>query len=420
MLSDKGFPRVAMYSHDTYGLGHLTRTVRIARGVREAFPEASVLILSGSPIAHRFSFPSGVEYVKLPSVVKAGPEAYVSRELKISFRSIRKLRAAIIRDTVQLFRPHLLLVDNVPLGMKRELKPTLDWLHEKRPEVQIHLNLRDVLDDPPALLAVWEKVGVPRYLREVFGAIHVFGSRSVHDAVEAYDLPRGKTEHLGYISPAPAGSIVSKIMPPVDSRRRSVLVTVGGGGDGHEILWNVLRLQESLGEGSPYHFHIVTGPLMDRDTLRGFTERASGIPGVTLDEYVEHLPTWMGRCDLVLSMGGYNTLCEVLASARRSVVVPRVHPRLEQWIRARALEERGLLRVIHPGALNPGSLDEALRSSLATGPTLYPVRCPPLNGIERFKRRLRESLGTGEIRMGAPRRRRRQRAKALLERSHTI
>jgi predicted glycosyltransferase len=45
-------------------------------------------------------------------------------------------------------------------------------------------------------------------------------------------------------------------------------------------------------------------------------------------------------------MGGYNTFCEVLSFDKRAVIVPRMVPRLEQWIRASRAEELGLVRML--------------------------------------------------------------------------
>ena len=381
--------RVVMYSHDTYGLGHLTRTVRIAHGVMSAFPGARVLVISGSPVAHSFAFPRGVDYVKIPSVVKSGPEAYEARELGISFRTLRQLRSAIILDTIKIFRPHLFFVDNVPLGMKGELRPILEWLRNKQPQAQIHLNLRDILDDPRTLLPIWEKTGVQEVLQEFYDTIHVFGCRSVYDAVAAYGLPQGKTDHLGYICPPPEGDREEKPMaPPREEGRWRILVTVGGGGDGNAILRCVLRLQKFLGPLTPFRFFMVAGPLMNPESYREICQEAKGIKGVYLYKSIEHLSSWMAQSDLVLSMGGYNTLCEVMAFARRSVVIPRIYPRTEQMIRVRALEAKGILRVIEPDELNPDKLNQVLCQTLESENILPLIHKPSMNGINHLQQRL--------------------------------
>ena len=385
--------RIAMYSHDTYGLGHLTRTLRLARATVEELPGASVLILTGSPVAHRFEFPPRVDYVKLPSVVKSAPETYEPRDLRISSRAVRAIRATIIRNTLALFRPHLFLVDNAPVGMKGELLSALLNLKDADPAARICLNLRDVLDTPSEILRSWTESGAVRVLRHLYDAIHVFGSPEVYDAVAAYHLPVDKSFCLGYVPPFPDEQEPGGIsLPPAEPGRSRILVTTGGGGDGQEIVRCVLELQRSLGVRSPYLFHVITGPFMNAESREMVARSSKEIEGLTLHEHVDHLPSWMAACDLVLSMGGYNTLCEVMASARRSVVVPRIHPRREQEIRAHALERRGLLKVLDPRALDARSLNGTLRLVLDEVPCI-PAACrPPLTGTARFQEMLRGYL----------------------------
>ncbi len=394
MAATPGAPRIAMYSHDTYGLGHLTRTSRLARGITRAFPGSTILILSGSPIAHRFTFPPGVDYIKLPAVVKTGPDTYVPRELGISRQSVRRMRTQIIYDALEEFRPHLFLVDNVPAGMKGELLPILAWLHGRRPETRIHLNLRDVLDDCGVIRAAWRRDDIYALLRTCYDAIHIFGLPGVFDAVGAYCLPADLSEHLGYVGPDVDGAIGGAHLPPAAPGRQRVLVTIGGGGDGASLLETVAGLQVRLARCSPFQFHVVTGPLMDPGTRDAVGRQLADLDGVTLHEFVEDLPAWMAGCDLVLSMGGYNTLCEILACARRSVVVPRVYPRQEQLIRARAFERHGLVEVIDPRELSAESLEARLRRSLRRTPVLP---APPriFGGVAALQQRLRALLGWG-------------------------
>jgi hypothetical protein len=58
--------RVLIYSHDTFGLGHLRRSRAIANAIVERWPDASVVIISGSPVIGNFEFGSGVDYIRIP------------------------------------------------------------------------------------------------------------------------------------------------------------------------------------------------------------------------------------------------------------------------------------------------------------------------------------------------------------------
>jgi len=66
---------ILMYSHDTYGLGHIRRTMAIASQLRE--PHVNILILTGSPIAGRFSFPEQIDFVRIPGMIKKTNEEYL-------------------------------------------------------------------------------------------------------------------------------------------------------------------------------------------------------------------------------------------------------------------------------------------------------------------------------------------------------
>ena len=69
--------------------------------------------------------------------------------------------------------------------------------------------------------------------------------------------------------------------------------------------------------------------------------------------------------DVVVSMGGYNTVCELLTLRKRLIVVPRVRPVQEQLIRAQRMAAGGLLRMVHPDQLTPASLWQVVHAELA-------------------------------------------------------
>src|SRR5919206_3943211 len=104
-------PRVLLYSHDTFGLGHLRRSRAIANAIVADWPGASVMILSGSPVIGNFEFGSGVDYVRIPGVTKLPDGDYRTLNLNISIDEAVGLREALIMQTAETFAPDLLIVD---------------------------------------------------------------------------------------------------------------------------------------------------------------------------------------------------------------------------------------------------------------------------------------------------------------------
>ena len=93
--------RVLIYSHDTFGLGHLRRSRAIANALVAERPGASVVIISGSPVIGNFEFGSGVDYVRIPGVTKLPDGDYRSLNLNVSLDEAVGLREAIILQTAE-------------------------------------------------------------------------------------------------------------------------------------------------------------------------------------------------------------------------------------------------------------------------------------------------------------------------------
>ena len=85
--------RILMYSHDTFGLGHLRRCRTIAHSLVEDFRGLNVLIISGATIAGAFDYRARVDFVKIPSVIKLRNGEYTSLERHIDLHETLKMRA---------------------------------------------------------------------------------------------------------------------------------------------------------------------------------------------------------------------------------------------------------------------------------------------------------------------------------------
>jgi predicted glycosyltransferase len=106
--------RVLIYSHDSFGLGHLRRCREIAHALVAAERNLSVLILSGSPIIGSFDFRARVDFVRIPGVIKLRNGEYTSLALHIDTEQTLAMRASIIEHTARTFDPDLFLVDKEP------------------------------------------------------------------------------------------------------------------------------------------------------------------------------------------------------------------------------------------------------------------------------------------------------------------
>lgn len=362
MASRSDGTRVLIYSHDTFGLGHLRRCRTIAHALVERHKDMSVLILSGSPIIGSFDFRSRVDFVRIPGVIKLRDGQYTSLNLPMDIDETLKIRAEIIQHTARVFDPDIFIVDKEPLGLRGEALETMKML--KTRGTRIVLGLRDVMDEPSLLAPEWERKNVMPALRTIFDQIWVYGLPQFCDPLEGIALPervRRKVVYTGYlprfsVEPPPEHQL------PEITQRPFLLVTPGGGGDGEGLIEWVLRAYES-NEILPYPALLVLGPFMQRDRRAEFLARVARLPrveAITFDAHMEHL---VQNAVGVIAMGGYNTFCEILTLDKRAVIVPRKRPRMEQFIRANRAQQLGLVRMLEDdGEYDPTVMAAAIRN----------------------------------------------------------
>ncbi len=337
--------RVLIYSHDTFGLGHLRRCRAVAHALVEHNKNLSVLILTGSPIIGSFDFRARVDFVRIPGVIKLRSGDYTSLSLHIDIKQTLAMRASIIEHTADIFDPDLFIVDKEPLGLRGEIEDTLGML--KRRGVPLVLGLRDVLDEPGVLSSEWERKNVIPALRDLYDSIWVYGLPQVCDPLVGVELPRSvrrKVVYTGYLKRGLSQGVATptplqKISPPF------VLVTTGGGGDGDAVVDWVLRAYES-DRAMPFPALLVLGPFMHQERQAEFLARAAKLKQVEAIIFDTQIENQIVRAVGIVGMGGYNTFCEILSFDKPALIVPRTVPRLEQYLRAARAEELGLVRML--------------------------------------------------------------------------
>ncbi len=406
MAGRRDHKRALIYSHDTFGLGHLRRCRAIAHALVEANPSLSVLILSGSPIIGSFDFRSRVDFVRVPGVIKLRNGEYLSLNLQIDITETLALRSSIIRHTADIFDPDILIVDKEPLGLRGEVRPALDLLRSRG--TPLVLGLRDVMDDPSALESEWERKNAIPALSEYYDEIWVYGLPQICDPLAGLDLPAGVRRRMVYtgylrrqaLEPAPA----SEAAAPIDGD--FILVTTGGGGDGEGLIDWVLAAYEH-DPGGLLPALIVFGPFMLPERQAAFAARAAALAKVRTLTFDTRLEALIERARGVVAMGGYNTFCEILSFDKPGLIVPRIAPRLEQFIRASRAAELGLVAMLPDQySRDPAMMAAALlqlTQQKRPSDVVVPGLLDGMRNVERLTAKWLDYERAGRLRIGARR-----------------
>ncbi|NNE63648.1 MAG: hypothetical protein HKN34_06155 [Gammaproteobacteria bacterium] len=352
--------RILIYSHDSFGLGHLRRCRAIAHSLVAQYKGVSVLILSGSPIIGSFDFRARVDFVRIPGVIKLKDGEYTSLGLHIDLEQTLKMRESIIYHTAASFDPDVFLVDKEPTGLKGEVVSTLKMLKD-RGSLNI-LGLRDIMDEASALKIEWQRKRVAPVLAELYHHIWVYGLPQMGNPIAALDMPDNLEEKVTY-----TGYLYRDLpsdrnwLAPVNIDSSFILVTAGGGGDGEDLVDWVISAYET-DRDIPYRAVIVTGPFMAQGQQQAFHDRCNKIDKLEIIEFDNHIELLIVRAEAIIAMGGYNTFCEILSFDKKALIVPRSVPRKEQLIRAQRASEIGLISMIDDDtAQNPEQMANAIR-----------------------------------------------------------
>jgi predicted glycosyltransferase len=384
--------RIALYSHDTMGLGHKRRNLLIAQTLGCSPLEIDVLMISGIQDASNVPTPPGVDCLTLPALHKNIDGQYQARRLDMSLQEIITLRSQVILTTIKTFKPDIFIVDNVPRGAVRELDPTLDYLRTQE-KTQCILGLRDVLDEPAAVRRDWKRGDNEKAIQTYYDAVWVYGDPAIYDLGHEYRLdPKtiAKFRYTGYLDQRSRLKFID--IESVQAFKslnlpseRIALCLVGGGQDG-------AHLAETFAHAElPPEMNgiILTGPFMPRKVRQRLQNYAAQRSNLRVLEYLAEPTLLLNRAEHVIAMGGYNTTCELLSFQKRSLIIPRIKPRREQLVRAERLQALGLVDVLNPRNLTP----QALTNWLMLDAEPPQVRnCVDLKGLNRIPQFVNEIL----------------------------
>lgn len=374
--------RIALYSHDSLGLGHTRRNLAIAQALSDALPELtgrtlSGMLITGERTATSYRCPEGFDWLVVPGIRKKSGK-YEARHLGVKSKRLFDIRSSVIGGALDAFRPHIVIVDRHPFGIDGELIKPLKDLKAVKPETTFVLGLREVLDAPEVAAEEWKRVGVES-VTDLFDRIWVYGDREIHDPLATGELPAEFAPMVDYTGLLSSGRKFSgrhnaTIKP-------FVLTMLGGGSDGV----NVAKAAAAAPVPAGVQHLVVTGPQMAA-AERHEVEAAAG-PSTKVTNKVSDGMSYVASAEAVVSMAGYNTVAETLSTDTPAMLVPRTTPRTEQIIRACGLGETGAIDWMDPSEATSEAIGQWLAEAVANPAVREKQQAAReglgLNGLER-------------------------------------
>ena len=396
--AERSRPRIALYSPGMVGIGHMRRNLLIAQTLAFSRLQPIILMIAETREANVLSMPPGGDCLTLPALRKDANGECRARYLDLSLSTVISLRSRAIAAALEVFQPHVLIVDHLPRGAFRELDTALEDLRTAG-RTRCVLGLRDVLEDPETVRREWASAGNEEAINDYYDAVWIYGDRIVYDPVCEYQLGCGvaaKVHFAGYLDTRSRPVCGFREDPEIvaacpKAGERLMLCTVGGGQDGADLAEAFARAElppDAKGV-------LLMGPFMPADVQERLRHRAKENPRLQVLEFVAN-PEPLLRCaDRVVAMGGYNTIYEVLSFEKHVLVVPRSKPRHEQQIRASRLRSLGLIDVMPSDQVSPHALSAWLARDL--GPAVRMRERIDMNGTSRLTDLLEQLLAGASV-----------------------
>lgn len=357
---------VAMYSHDSVGLGHARRNRALAYALAADLPRLTGepthgLLIAGHPAATADTLPEGWDWLVLPGFTRTA-SGYASRNLDVGTERLWHLRSSTAAAALEAVKPDLFIVDRHPFGVDNELLPALETL--RGVGTRCVLGMREVLDTPEAAAEEWASIGGARAVSHYYDGLWVYGDRTVYDPLATGEIPSelaDRTCFTGYLAHGRPDDPLTATS--VRIRRPYVLTMVGGGSDG-----GMIGMAAAAVQLPPGHGHIIlTGPQMPEADHERIVEAVRSSPDAAetrVTRFAPHVPKLVRDAAAVVSMGGYNSLAEIMATTTPALVIPRTGRREEQSRRAHALAAVGAVDCLDPRQLGSTSLTTWLRTAV--------------------------------------------------------
>ncbi len=378
--------KIMFYCQNLFGLGHLVRSTEIIRSLVKDF---KVCLIDGGEIVQGFEIPPAVEVVNLPALWVE------DRKLKAvdssqSLEEVQELRTNQLLRVFEQFKPDCLVTECFPFS-KRKLSFELIPL--------LVCSLRDIILSSDK--TDWDRRAkvegkICTLMNQYFDMLLIHSNQKIQRLEENFSRIKDLTcdiHYTGYVAQSPPENpvISDEDIASLSRKEPMILVSIGGGRMGYELLEGVVEAGSILERSLPHRIQIFTGPFMPDDKFLELQKLALNTTNVTIRRYTPQLLAYMEKAALSISLAGYNTTMNILRTGVRAIVLPSDKDG-EQIIRADKLEKLGILEVIRPSDLKPAHLAQQIITCLNKEPVVDTFDSFELQGAQTTSALLKELL----------------------------
>jgi len=367
---------IIFYCQYVWGMGHFVRSLEFARALSD---HAVTLIAGGQEV--EMDVPEHVQLLRLPVLYM---DEQFSRLIAgmpgQSVEQIQQERKEILFSLFEKKQPDLFIVELYPFGRSIfdfELEPLLEAIREGQfGRVKTICSLRDILvekKDP----AAYEE-GVLQKLNRHFDVLLIHSDNGLlrldetFTRVDDINIP---VVYTGFITQQtdPAAGRKLRLELGISSEEKLIVASAGGGRSGYKLLTSVLVACDLLSDRLPIRLEVFTGPFMENEEFEKLSGRSS--PGFYIRRYTKRFLDYLYAADLSVSLAGYNTCMNLLATKVPALVYPYARQQ-EQPIRANKIKNLLPMKIMSKVDIQPDRLSKLIDQILRKSP---PVESFSLN-----------------------------------------
>ncbi len=338
--------KILYYCQHVLGIGHFFRTLEICKAL---FKHEITLVTGGSPV--KIAMPKHVKEIRLPGLMMDKSfKGLFSVEKNRDPEDVKKERKKILHNIFEKENPSLFLVELYPFGRKAfrfELDPVLKGIKDgSLSKCFVASSLRDILVEKKDTKAYENRV--LKILNNYFDAVFIHSDPQILKLDETFsrvDDVKPEIIYTGFVTPKPGPDDRKKIRKKLglDDDEKFIVASAGGGKVGWPLLKACPDAFNIIKNKIKCRLQIFTGPFMDDNRYKALLARENEY--IKIDRFTDRFLFFLAGSDLSVSMGGYNTTMNIIASATPGIIWPFNQNR-EQRLRAERMAGPGNIKIL--------------------------------------------------------------------------